>query len=167
MFCQWAHQNGKASQEVIDEDYAANKVSDLQRRLKGLWSVDGWSALPLSVLHHDGGNVELVFVSLVACVDGEGLEESNADADDTHGHTATDQQQKAHTEAQADLCHNESAVGRVETVNSVMPAHCWECGQDEGHHPDAHHSVHCLLLGVTQPETQSQILDQVSWAASA
>lgn len=100
----------------------------------------------------------------MACLDGEGLEESDADADDTHGHTATNQQQKAHAKAQADLCHNEPAVGGVETVDGVMPAHCWECGQDEGHHPDAHHSVHCLLLGVAQPETQPQILGQVSRA---
>lgn len=164
VFWQWAHQNGKACQEVIDEDNTTDQVSDLQRRLERLWSVDGRSALPLSILHHDGGNIELVLVSVVACLDGESLEESDADADNTHGHTATNQQQKAHAEAQADLCHNESAVGGVETVNGVVPTHCWECGQDEGHHPDAHHSVHCLLLGVAQPETQPHILDQVSRA---
>lgn len=81
----------------------------------------------------------------------EGLEESNADADDAHRHAATDQQQKAHAEAQTDLGHDESAVRRVEAVDGVVPAHCWKCGQNERDHPDAHHSVHSLLLGVTQP----------------
>lgn len=91
-------------------------------------------------------------------LNGEGLEESNADADNTHGNAAPDQQQKAHAEAQTDLCHNESAVGGVEAINGVMPAHCWECGQDERHHPDAHHCVDSLLLGVTEPgNTQPQM----------
>ncbi|TNN76550.1 hypothetical protein EYF80_013200 [Liparis tanakae] len=110
-----------------------------KRCLERLRSINGRSALPLSVLHHDGGDVELVLVSLVARLDGEGLEESDADADHTHGHTAAYQQQKAHTEAQTDLPHNESAVRGVEAVNGVVPAHSWKRGQDEGDHPDAHH----------------------------
>lgn len=92
----------------------------------------------------------------MARLNGEGLEESNADADHAHGHAATDEQQEAHTEAQADLCHNESAVGGVEAIDGVVPAHCWERGQDEGHHPDTHHCVNRLLFGVTQPGSISK-----------
>ena len=87
----------------------------------------------------------------MARLNGKGLKESNADADHTHGHAAADQQQEAHAEAQADLLHDEPAVGGVEAVVGVVPAHCWKSGQDEGDHPDAHHRVHRLLLGVTQP----------------
>lgn len=91
----------------------------------------------------------------MARLNGECLEKSDADTDHTHGHAAPDQQQKAHSETQANLGHNEPAVRGVEAVNGVMPAHRWECGQDKGDHPDAHHCVHCLLLGVTQPESRT------------
>lgn len=87
----------------------------------------------------------------MARLNGEGLEESDANTDNTHGHAAADQQKEAHAEAKTDLSHNEPAVRGVEAVNGVVPAHCWERGQDKGDHPDAHHCVHCLLLGVTQP----------------
>ena len=91
----------------------------------------------------------------MASLNGEGLKESDADADHTHGHAAADQQQKANAEAQSDLSHNESAVRGVEAVDSVVPAHCWKRGQDERDHPDAHHCVHRLLLGVAQPESRT------------
>lgn len=146
---EWTHQYGEASQEVIDEDDATDQVGDLQRGLKRLWSINGWPALSLSILHHYGGNIELVLVSIVTSLNWEGLKESYANADHTHGHTATDQQQKADAEAQADLCHNESAVRGVEAVDRVVPAHCWKSRQDKGDHPDTHHCVHCLLLCVT------------------
>lgn len=145
------HQYGEASQKVVDEDDTTNQVGDLQWRLERFRSINGWSALPLGVLHHYGGDVELVLVGIVACLNGEGLEESDADANHTHCHAATDQEQKAHAEAQTNLRHNKSAVRGVEAVDGVVPAHCWKRGQDEGNHPDAHHCVHSLLLGVTQP----------------
>lgn len=145
------NQYGEARQEVVDEDDPADQVGDLQRRLQRLRSVDGRSALPLGVLHHDGGDVEFVLVGVVARLNGEGLEKSDADADDAHGHAAPDQQQKAHAEAQTDLRHDEAAVGGVEAVDGVVPAHRRERGQDEGDHPDPHHCVDRLLLGVAQP----------------
>lgn len=144
-------QYGETGQEIVDKDDAADQVRDLQRRLQRLRSVDGRPALPLGVLHHDGGDVEFVLVGVVARLDGEGLKESDADADDAHGHAAPDQQEKAHAETQADLGHDEAAVGGVEAVDRVVPAHRRERGQDERHHPDPHHRVHRLLLGVAQP----------------
>lgn len=87
----------------------------------------------------------------MASLDGEGLEKSDADADDAHGHAAANQQEEANAETQADLRHDEAAVCGVEAVDGVVPAHCWQRGQDEGHHPDAHHCVHCLFLGIAQP----------------
>lgn len=87
---EWTHQYGEASQEVIDEDNTTDQVGDLQRRLKRFWSIDGWPAFSLSILHHYGGNIKLVLVSVVTCLNREGLKESDADADHTHGHTATD-----------------------------------------------------------------------------
>lgn len=99
MFRQWTHQYGEASQEVIDEDDTTDQIGDLQRRLERLRSIDRWSALPLGVLHHYGGDIELVLVSIVARLNGKGLEKSDANADHTHGHTATNQEQKAHTKA--------------------------------------------------------------------
>lgn len=149
---QWAHQYGEASQEVVDEDNTTDQVCDLQRCLQRLWTINGWPALPLGIFHHYGGDVEFVLVCIVPCLNGEGLEKSDSDADHTHGYTAPYQEQEANAKAQADLCDNKSAVGRVEAVDGVVPAHCWEGGQDEGDHPDAHYCVHCLLLGVTQPE---------------
>lgn len=145
------NQYGETGQEIVDKDDAADQVRDLQRRLQRLRSINGRSALPLGVLHHDGGDVEFVLVGVVARLDGEGLKESDADADDAHGHAAPDQQKKAHAKTQADLGHDEAAVGGVEAVLCVMPAHCRERGQDERHHPDPHHRVHRLLLGVAQP----------------
>lgn len=94
----------------------------------------------------------------MARLDGEGLKESDADADDAHGHAAPDQQQKAHTETQADLGHDEAAVGGVEAVDCVVPAHRRERGQDERHHPDPHHRVYRLLLGVAQPGRTQDIM---------
>lgn len=91
----------------------------------------------------------------MASLDGEGLEESDADADDAHGHAAANQQEEANAEAQADLGHDEAAVGGVEAVDGVVPSHRRQRGQDEGHHPDAHHRVHRLLLGVAQPAEES------------
>lgn len=157
-FRRWTHQDGKASQEVVDEDDTADQVGDLQWRLKRLWPVDGWPALTLRVLYNYGGDVELVLVGIVAGLNGEGLEESNANADHAHGHAAANQQQKAHAEAQADLRDDEPAVRRVEAVDGVMPSHCGKCRKDEGHHPDAHHRVHRLFLGVAQPESTTQTL---------
>lgn len=84
----------------------------------------------------------------MAGLDGEGLEKSNADADDAHGHAAADQQEEANAEAQANLGDDEAAVCGVEAVDGIVPAHSGQRGQDEGHHPDAHHRVHCLLLGI-------------------
>lgn len=161
----YTHQYGETSQEVVDKDDPTDQVGDLQRCLERLRSINGRSALPLSVLHHDGGHVERVLVGLVARLDGEGLEESDADADHTHGHAAAYQQQEAHTEAQTDLRHNESAVGGVEAVDGVVPAHSWKRGQDEGDHPDAHHCVHCLLLGVTQPGSRTRCEPKLSQTA--
>lgn len=94
----------------------------------------------------------------MARLNGEGLEESDADADHTHSHAAANQQQKADAEAQADLCHDKSTVRGVEAVDGVVPAHSWKRGQDERHHPDPHHRVHRLLLGVTQPGSRSTSL---------
>lgn len=156
LFRQWTHQDGEASQEVVDEDDPTDQVCDLQRCLERLGSIDGGSPLPLGILHNYGGDIEFVLVCIVARLNGESLEESDANADHTHGHAAADQQQKAHAKAQANLRHNESAVRGVEAVDCVVPAHCWERGQDEGDHPDAHDCVHRLLLGVTQPGSRTR-----------
>lgn len=145
------HQNGEAGQKVVNEDDTTDQVGDLQWSLQRLRSINGRPALPLGILHHDGGHVKLVLIGFVASLDGEGLEKSDADADDAHGHAAADQQEEANAETQADLGHDEAAVGGVEAVDGVVPAHSWQRGQDEGDHPDAHHRVHCLLLRITQP----------------
>lgn len=142
------HQNGEASEKVVDEDNATDQVGDLQGGLYGLWAIYGWAALALSIFHNNGGHVELVLIHIVSSLDGEGLEEGDADADDTHGHTTTDQQQEANTEAQANLRHNEAAVMGIEALAGVMPPHSRQSGQDEGDHPDAHNSVYRLLLCV-------------------
>lgn len=145
------HQDGEAGQKVVNEDDTTDQIGDLQRSLQRLRSINWWAPLPLGILHHDGGHVKLVLIGFVAGLDGEGLEKSDADADDAHGHAAANQQEEADAETQADLGHDEAAVGGVEAVDGVVPAHSWQRGQDEGHHPDAHHRVHCLLLGVAQP----------------
>lgn len=95
MFIKWTHQNREAGQKVVNEDNTTDQVGDLKWSLQGLRSVNGWSPFPLGILHHYGGNIKLVLVSFVASLNGESLEESDADADNTHGHAATNQQQKA------------------------------------------------------------------------
>lgn len=93
------HQNGKASKEVIDEHNTADQVRDLQRGLDWFGAIDGWAALSLRIFYHNSGHVELVLVSTLACLHGERLEESNADANDSHCYTAADQEQEADAEA--------------------------------------------------------------------
>lgn len=87
----------------------------------------------------------------------ERLEERYPDADHAHRHAASDEQQETHAEAQADLRDDEATVGRVEAVDGVVPAHSRKSGQDKRDQPDAHHCVHCLLLGVTQPEGEAHL----------
>lgn len=87
----------------------------------------------------------------------ERLKERYPDADHAHRHAASDEQQETHAEAQADLRDDEATVGRVEAVDGVVPAHSRKSGQDKRDQPDAHHCVHCLLLGVTQPEGEAHL----------
>lgn len=95
MFRKWTHQNREAGQKVVNEDNTTDQVGDLKWSLQRLRSINGWSPFPLGILHHYGGHIKLVLVSFVASLNGESLEESDADADNAHGHAATNQQQKA------------------------------------------------------------------------